>query len=80
MSALRRDKGGIPVTTLFHNAALCGVVNVDDAEAFAVAFRPLEVIQQRPDEITPQRYSLCQRLLERAPEYVHVYNVHAAGH
>ena len=35
MSALRRDKGGIPATTLFHNAALCGVVDVDDAEAFA---------------------------------------------
>ncbi len=59
LSVLCRDKGGIPATTIFDNAALCGVVNVDDAEALAVAFRPLEVIQQRPDEVTPQRYPLC---------------------
>src|SRR5258708_5485632 len=72
LSALRRDKGGIPATTLFHNAALCGVVNVDDAEALAVAFRPLEVIQQRPDEITSQGYSLYQRPLERLNMFMYI--------
>jgi hypothetical protein len=40
------DKGRIPATAVFHNTTLCGVVDVDNAEALAVAFRPLEVIQQ----------------------------------
>ena len=40
------DKGRIPATAVFHNTTLCGVVDVDNSEALAVTFRPLEVIQQ----------------------------------
>src|SRR5579884_1785153 len=47
----------IPAGAIFENAALSGIINVDEAEAFGVAFSPLEVIQQRPDEIACQRCS-----------------------
>ena len=36
---------GVPQCALFEDAALCRVVDVDDAEAFAIALGPLEVVE-----------------------------------
>src|SRR5438094_3489145 len=58
------DKGRVPATAVFHNTTLCGVVDVDDAEALAVAFSPLEVIQQRPNEVALHWYPLRSCLPE----------------
>src|SRR5579884_4498928 len=52
--AVRGDKVAVPATAIFEDTALRGIVDVDQAEAFAVAVRPLEVIHQRPDEVACQ--------------------------
>src|SRR5436190_23054522 len=52
----------VPMTAAFDDASLRRVVNVHQAEPLAVAPAPLEVVQQRPYEITLQRYPLRDRL------------------
>jgi hypothetical protein len=44
----------IPVRALFGNTRLCAVININDAEAQGVAKRPFEVIQEGPDEVSPE--------------------------
>src|SRR6266852_663881 len=60
--ALGGNKGGIPAATVFDDAALGGIINVDQAEAFAVALGPLKVVQERPDDISLDRHTLAYNL------------------
>src|SRR3954454_5175443 len=57
------DPVGVPPAARLHRAGLGGVVDVHDAEALPVAMGPLEVVQQGPDEVPPQRHSRgeCRR-------------------
>src|SRR6266513_1355347 len=52
---LGRDEVAVPVEAPLRDALERGVVDVDDAEAFPVAPAPLEVVEQRPDEVAPHR-------------------------
>src|SRR5579875_1381590 len=54
------DEVCVPFATGFENAALAGVVDIDDAEALAIAFRPLKIVDQRPDKIAFQGRTLLQ--------------------
>src|SRR5690242_4506177 len=60
LTALRAYKICIPVATVFDNATLCWIVNVDDAKAFAITIDPLKVVQKRPDEVAAQRNSALE--------------------
>src|SRR5258708_4472655 len=51
---MSRQKRRIPITALFHHAALGGIIDIDDTEAFIVAFSPLEIIYQRPHKVSAQ--------------------------
>ena len=57
---LARDSG-VPPPAAFDDSLLGRVVDVDHPEAFAVAPRPLEVVEQGPDEIAAQRYAVFDR-------------------
>src|SRR6266487_799772 len=50
--ALLRDEVAVPVEALLRHPLERWEVDVDHAEAFPVAPRPLEVVEQRPDEIS----------------------------
>ena len=50
-AAVRGDHLGIEVGAVLRCALLGGEVDVHDAEALRVALRPLEVVEQRPDEV-----------------------------
>jgi hypothetical protein len=41
-----RDEALVPEAAVFGDAALCGVIDIDNAETLAVAFSPLKVIEQ----------------------------------
>ncbi len=45
------DEALIPEGAVFENAALRGVIDIDDTETLAIAFSPLKVVEQRPDEV-----------------------------
>src|SRR5471032_11900 len=45
------QEGAVPLATLLEDAALRRVVDVGQAEAAQIAFRPFEVVQQAPGEI-----------------------------
>src|SRR5437868_2881594 len=67
----------IPASALYGNAALRGIVNIDEAEAFRIAFGPLEVIQQRPDKIARQRCPFLDGFACLSDIFLQV--IHAAG-
>src|SRR5579864_5973470 len=52
---MSRQQPRVPLPALFDNPALARVINVDDAEAAAIAFGPLKVVQQGPREIPLDR-------------------------
>src|SRR5579875_1770989 len=54
------DEVCVPFAAGFENAALAGVVDIDDTEALAIAFRPLKIVDQRPDKIAFQGRTLLQ--------------------
>ena len=41
----------VPVSTIFHYASLCWVVDIDDAKTFGIAKGPFKVVHERPDKI-----------------------------
>ncbi len=45
------NERGVPAATVLDNAALGGIINVDQAEALAVALGPLKVVQEGPDDL-----------------------------
>src|SRR5690349_7982610 len=59
---LRCDKRGIPATTIFDDAALGWIIDVDEAKALAISLCPLEVIQERPDKIAFHGHTLTYYL------------------
>src|SRR5213076_12665 len=46
-----RDEVAVPVEAVLRNALERRVVDVDDPEALRVPVRPLEVVEQAPDEV-----------------------------
>src|SRR6185312_6313733 len=52
----------IPVTAVFDNAALSGIVDIDQAESLGVSLAPLKVIHKRPGEIALYRRPLIDDL------------------
>src|SRR5690242_7140387 len=40
----------------------CGEVDMDETEPSAVPEGPLEIVEQRPDEVTPNRYARLDRI------------------
>ena len=45
------DKVRVPEAAVLDNAALCRVIHIDQAEAFAIALGPLKIIQEGPDNV-----------------------------
>src|SRR6266516_6095378 len=66
VEAVAGDHLPIPVGAVLQHALLGGVVNVDQAEALGVALFPLEVVQQRPDEVAAQVHPGGDGALRRA--------------
>ncbi len=60
--ALGSNEGGISATTVFDDAALSGIINVDQAESLAVALGPLEVVQEGPDDVALDGHALAYDL------------------
>src|SRR5262245_36202860 len=60
-----RDQVAVPVEALLGHALERRVVDVDDPEALRVAEPPLEVVEQRPDEVAADRRALRDRLPDR---------------
>src|SRR5204862_1643203 len=58
VASVRRNRITIPVSTIFDDASLRWIINIDNAEAFSVTKGPLEVIHQRPDKIASERYTI----------------------
>src|SRR5690348_12451545 len=54
----------VPARAEFGRPALGGVVDVDDPEALAVALGPLEVVEERPEEIAPDVVALGEGPVE----------------
>src|SRR5688572_17020816 len=52
---------GVPSPAAFDNPFLGRIVDIDHPEALAVTPRPLEVIEQGPDEIPSERYAIGNR-------------------
>src|SRR5690349_6512583 len=52
----------IPVTAVFQNASLRGVINVDHTESLGISLAPLKIIHERPDEIALYRRPLVDGL------------------
>src|SRR6266540_6014931 len=50
--SLPRDEVAVPVEALLRHPLERREVDIDHAEAFPVAPRPLEIVEQRPDEIS----------------------------
>ncbi len=60
--ALGGNEGGVPATTVFDDAALGGIINVDQAEALAESLGPLKVVQEGPDDVTLDWHTLAHDL------------------
>ncbi len=56
---------GVELKRVLWTALLCFIIDMDQAEALAVAEGPLEVVEQRPDEITAHRNAGRDRILHR---------------
>src|SRR5437588_6658573 len=59
------DQIAIPERAPFRNAQLGRIVDVDDPEPLLVTRLPLEVVEQRPDEVAADIDSPAPRLLHR---------------
>lgn len=56
------DHPFVPMAALFQDTLLSLVINIRDAEAPAVAKRPLKIIEQGPDRVAAQWNALAERL------------------
>ncbi len=68
------DKVRVPEAAVLDNAALRGIIHVDQAEAFAIALGPLKVIQEGPDDIALDGHTLANDLgngLNMRPQVVY---------
>ena len=63
-STLRGDKVSIPAVAGLGYPLERLEVNVDDAEPLGVSIRPLEVVEQRPDEVAGDRDALVDRVCD----------------
>lgn len=68
------NAGGIPVSASLGNAGLSGVVYVMDAKSPIVAPRPLEVVEQTPDEVAFQRIAFLSSTLSRSQIFAEKQN------
>src|SRR5580765_3609861 len=50
-ACFRRDEVAVPVEAVLWNTLERRIVDVDDAEPLRIAMRPLEVVEQAPDEV-----------------------------
>ena len=64
--ALGCDEIAVPVEAGLRHALERVEADVDDPEALRVLERPLEVVEQGPEEVAPERHALPQRVGERA--------------
>ena len=55
------DDLGVATTALLDGAFLSLEIDVNDAESFFLAGRPLEIVEQRPDEIALDRRARLDR-------------------
>src|SRR5262249_61123777 len=62
--ALAGDESSIPAPAVFNDATLRLEIYVDESEAFAIALRPLEVIDERPHQITHHRRAMLDSPLD----------------
>ncbi len=60
--ALGGNERGVPAAAVFDDAALGGIINVDQAEALAVALGPLKVVQEGPDDVAFDGHALAYDL------------------
>src|SRR5262249_46278487 len=67
----------VPARAVLRNAALRGVVDVDDPEALAVPLGPLEVVEERPDEVPAKIDSVLERLVNGAHVLVEIRETQA---
>src|SRR5262249_46789464 len=61
---LRSDDARVEQRAVFRRALLRLEVDVHDAEALRVAVRPLEVVEQRPHEVSPHVYAAFDRRVD----------------
>src|SRR5919197_159958 len=61
-SAPARDEVAVPVEAVLRHAVERRVVDVDDPEPLRVPVRPLEVVEQAPDEVAADRRAVRDRL------------------
>src|SRR5215211_222652 len=54
---------GVPAPASFDGPLLGRVVDGDQSKAFVITPRPLEVIEQRPDEIPAERHAVSNRAI-----------------
>src|SRR5690348_6648531 len=64
--ALVGDEARVPLAAVFDDPPLRGEIYVYQAEALAIALRPLEVIEERPDEIAHHRRPMLHSIADRA--------------
>src|SRR5581483_2374715 len=56
------DEGGVPAATVLDDATLGGIIYINQAEAFAVAFGPLKIVQEGPHNVALDGYTLAYGL------------------
>src|SRR5262245_50788794 len=85
-AAPARDQVAVPVETVFRHALERRKVDVDDPEPLRIAERPLEVVEEAPDEVALDGRPGADRTRDRADvgleegrtlEIAHVAAVHA---
>src|SRR5689334_12980709 len=61
--AMRRNQVGIPAGRRLRDAAMGWIIDIYQSKALAVTRSPLEIVQQRPDEIAAHVGAGCDRAL-----------------
>src|SRR5918992_335951 len=62
---VRRDDFGVPAGALLRDALLGLVVDVEDSESLRVAEGPLEVVEERPEEVAAHADARLDGVVER---------------
>src|SRR5215212_2749437 len=80
--AVPLDDPFVPAGARLGDTSLGAVVHEHYAEAFRIALRPLEVVQERPDHVASKIHALLYRIVRRAKVIVKegdaLFVVHAA--
>src|SRR5690606_1556602 len=66
------DDPSVFCTAVFHRATLRLLVDMHDAEPLVVAPRPLEVVQQRPVEVSPHVHARLHRIEHGVEVLAHI--------